>query len=128
MIHELEFELPDYGGEAGHARCFLHTTNLVAKSFLRAFEVRKGSGLASDGGMSVDEERLALEICELSEREDDESDDVENEGDDTTDDDVDGLEDELARLSREEVKELQKSIRPVQLALAKVDPNVVTHL
>ncbi|KAF8428853.1 hypothetical protein L210DRAFT_875408 [Boletus edulis BED1] len=102
MIHALEFELPDYGGEAGHARCFLHTTNLVAKSLLRVFEVRKGSGVASGGGMSVDEERLALEICELN-------------------DDVDGLEDEMAMLSREEVKELQNAIRPVQLALAKVD-------
>ena len=37
---------PDYGGPSRHARCFLHTTNLVAKSLLRAFDVKWGNQLA----------------------------------------------------------------------------------
>ncbi|KAG2738580.1 hypothetical protein P692DRAFT_201663520, partial [Suillus brevipes Sb2] len=38
MIDQLAVELPNYGGRAGHTRCFLHTVNLVAKSVLREFD------------------------------------------------------------------------------------------
>lgn len=130
MIRELEFELDGYGGEAGHARCFLHTTNLVAKSLLRAFEVKKGFRFEErEDELTADEERLSREIRELSSGGDDDDEvegvlpvDVEAGPDEATDDDdTEGLEDEAATLSHTERKELQRCIRPVQLALAKVN-------
>lgn len=41
MIDELEGLLPEFAGRASHARCFLHTTNLIAKSLIWQFDVRK---------------------------------------------------------------------------------------
>ncbi|KAF8549482.1 hypothetical protein OG21DRAFT_1365844, partial [Imleria badia] len=46
MVDALSDQLPNYGGRAGHARCFLHMTNLVAKSLLRASNVKRGNQLA----------------------------------------------------------------------------------
>jgi hypothetical protein len=117
MIRELEFELDGYDGEAGHAQC---TTNLVAKSLLRAFEVRKGFPF-DDDLLSADEQQLAQEIRDLSQVGNEDSEETHSgDDDDSSDDNVEGLEDEVERLTRDEQKELQKSIRPVQLALAKV--------
>ena len=30
----------DFGGVSTHTRCFLHTTNLVAKALIREFDVK----------------------------------------------------------------------------------------
>jgi hypothetical protein len=57
MIDELEMMLPEYPGRANHARCFLHTTNLIAKSLLRIFDVDKKKKSST----------VAVEIEELSE-------------------------------------------------------------
>jgi uncharacterized Zn-finger protein len=42
MVGDLAITLPEYGGEAGHAQCFLHTTNLVAKSCSMCSKRRRG--------------------------------------------------------------------------------------
>ncbi|KAF8431817.1 hypothetical protein L210DRAFT_3415341, partial [Boletus edulis BED1] len=113
MVDTLSGELPNYGGRAGHARCFLHTTNLVAKCLLRAFDVKRGNRLA-DVELTGEEIRMFREMDEMAEAE--LEDDV---GDDAVDDNLEGLVDEIDQLSPEERKELRTSIRPVQLALAK---------
>jgi hypothetical protein len=59
--------LPDYGGKAEHARCFLHTTNLVAKSLLRAFDVKRGN--LADTELTGEEIRLLREMEEMAETE-----------------------------------------------------------
>lgn len=43
MIEELDFELDAYD-QTNHTRCFLHVVNLVAKSFLKPFKVKKKKG------------------------------------------------------------------------------------
>jgi hypothetical protein len=113
MVDTLSGELPNYGGRAGHARCFLHMTNLVAKCLLRAFDVKRGNRLA-DVELTGEEIRMFREMDEMAEAE--LEDDV---GDDAVDDNLEGLVDEIDQLSPEERKELRTSIRPVQLALAK---------
>jgi hypothetical protein len=114
MIDELAVELPNYGGRAGHTRCFLHTVNLVAKSVLREFDVKKGDGgegeswddQESDGVGKGDDEGLAGDTSDASEND--------------NDDDIDGLVDAATILNAEEQRELQSSVRPVKDALAKV--------
>lgn len=100
MVEALGGELPDYGGPSGHARCFLHTTNLVAlKSLLRAFDVKRGNQLA-DVEMTVEELRLIRDMEEMA-------DTVELDGnvrDDAVDDNLDGLVDENDQLSPEETQ------------------------
>lgn len=110
MVETLSGELPNYGGRAGHARCFLHTTNLVAKCLLHAFDVKSGNRLA-DVELTGEEIRLFREMDEMAET---------ALGEDVGDDDnLEGLVDEMDQLSPEERKELRTSIRPVQIALAK---------
>jgi hypothetical protein len=118
MVDALSEELPNYGGRAGHARCFLHTTNLVAKSLLRAFDVKRGNQLA-DVELTGEEIRLLRDMEEIAEAELD--DDI---ADNALDNNLDGLVDETDELSPDERKELRMSIRPVQLALAKVGTSV----
>ena len=39
MIDELEGLLPEFAGQASHARCFLHTMNLIVKLLIWQFDV-----------------------------------------------------------------------------------------
>lgn len=41
MIRELSGKVLEFGGPTTHTRCFLHTVNLVAKSLIREFDVKK---------------------------------------------------------------------------------------
>ncbi|KAF9222117.1 hypothetical protein BS17DRAFT_649909, partial [Gyrodon lividus] len=38
MVEKLGNTLLDFGGASTHARCFLHTTNLMAKALIRVFD------------------------------------------------------------------------------------------
>ena len=58
MVDELGNILPEYGGRASHAQCFLHTTNLIAKSLICVFEAKKDKKSGETG--------LEREIEELS--------------------------------------------------------------
>ena len=74
MIDELENLAPGFGGSAGHTRCFLHIINLVAKSLLCLFDVKKKkdvdvaleaalTGLAEIGaGLESKENEMAGEL------------------------------------------------------------------
>lgn len=39
MVNELKTAVPGFEGDARRVRCFLHTINLTAKSFLKQFDV-----------------------------------------------------------------------------------------
>ncbi len=65
MIDELKKVLPEYAGWSTHARCFLHMTNLIAKSLLRAFDIKKEKKTMEEDGDDRDE--LEKQIEELSE-------------------------------------------------------------
>ena len=120
MIDELENLAPGFGGSAGHTRCFLHIINLVAKSLLRLFDVKKKkdvdvaleaalTGLAEIGaGLESEENEMAGEL-----------DGDDEDGGDIDDNDA-GWIDERAMLSAEEQAELEDSILPIKLALVKV--------
>lgn len=41
MIDELHVHIPEFAGSPSHTRCFLHIINLVAKSLIHQFDVKK---------------------------------------------------------------------------------------
>jgi hypothetical protein len=131
MVEQLADMLPDFSGASTHTRCFLHTTNLVAKALMKEFDAKPkkrgedgaAAAMDDDEDLSADEARLVKELEELSEGIELE-DLVTTMGQGLTDDernvDVDGLIDEIELLSDKERQELLKSIRPIKLALTKV--------
>lgn len=117
MIDELEIALPEYAGRASHARCFLHTTNLVAKALIRTFDAKKKK--RNDGAASALDELEKL--CADSERDEREM-LAQTEGSNVEDgeDDVDGLIDITEEMDPRERVAHEECIRPVRLVLAKV--------
>jgi hypothetical protein len=109
MIKHLANLVPEFAGAPSQTRCFLHIINLVAKSLIRLFDMKK---------KDTDQ---ALE----AEDSDDEDDNVpvleENVGDEeeVTDNEA-GWVDEVRLLASEERRRLNESILPSKLALAKV--------
>src|SRR5204862_4148131 len=55
MIDELADLLPNFPGAANRGRCFLHIVNLVAKTFLKQFDVPK-----KDVNTAIDEAEKEL--------------------------------------------------------------------
>ena len=41
MVEELRELVPEFAGSASHTCCFLHIVNLIAKSLIRQFDVKK---------------------------------------------------------------------------------------
>jgi len=110
MIRELSSKVLEFGGPTTHTRCFLHTVNLVAKSLIREFDVKKPE--ADQALLAHDD--VDSELEELSAEMDEEAgvtDEVDND---------DGLVDEVELLDEKEQVALNKEIRPVKLALVKV--------
>jgi hypothetical protein len=117
MVRELSNKVPAFGGVTSHTRCFLHTVNLIAKSLIREFDVKKQDAdqELANGGSSEDSDWLD----ELS---------IAEEGDDSTtgaesladDDDESGWVNEVELLADDERDALERDIRPVKLALVKV--------
>jgi hypothetical protein len=113
MIRELETLAPAFDGFASHTRCFLHIVNLVAKSLLRQFDAKKVT-VENDAELTewvndLTEEENAARI--RGEDDDNATGDKDND---------DGWVDEMNELSENEKLELERSIRPVKLALVKV--------
>lgn len=113
MIQELGRVVPSFAGFAGHTRCFLHIVNLVAKSLIRQFDAKT----AIEG-----DTELAEWAKELTDEQDEfqkgyRNDDNSNEA---GDDEEDGIVDETIDLTDDEKNELERSTRPVKLALVKV--------
>ncbi|KIM52799.1 hypothetical protein SCLCIDRAFT_101208, partial [Scleroderma citrinum Foug A] len=110
MIRELETLTLDFAGFASHTRCFLHIMNLIAKSLLHQFDAKKAT-VHGDSEMATLADELANEEAMVDEIEDDNDLEVDNE---------DGWIDEMEDLTENERIELEESMRPVKLALAKV--------
>lgn len=109
MIDELQDMLPEFGGRASHTRCFLHTTNLIAKALLSQFDVKKGRAIENeDANESVedDEQETMAETVSI---------DAEGEGDNTK-----GFIDLTDEMDPTERVAHAKSVRPVKLVLVKV--------
>jgi hypothetical protein len=133
MIEHLSTLIENFPGAANQTRCFSHILNLVAKSILQQFEVRKKVG---DDPDDTDDAKKALaalakeleleENTDISEdlANDLEEDEVNSEADNEVtvdnDDDDDGLVDERKRMTEEEVAELEETIVPIRLMLTKV--------
>jgi hypothetical protein len=116
MIDHLKSGLPEFGGRAGHTRCFLHTTNLIAKSLIREFDAKK-SNKSSGGGIDINEANESESSSEelVLPDEDDNGDMAEN----SVDND-DGLIHLTAEMEPTERAEHEERIQPIKLVLAKV--------
>lgn len=116
MIDELCNKLPEFGGRASHTRCFLHTTNLIAKALLRQFDEKKGRKKASQNASN------AIESDEVSENEEVENEEVNDVGGDLEDQDdsADGLIPLMDEMDPTERAAHNERVRPVKLVLVKV--------
>ena len=123
MIDELQKVLPEYGGRVSHARCFLHMTNLIAKSLISMFDVKKKKN-ASWLEEPSNDDQLAREIEELGEDldQDEQAMVAETEGSNVKEgaDDTEGLVDLTEEMEPEERAVHKAHIRPVTLVLVKV--------
>jgi hypothetical protein len=119
MIDELSRLVPQFVGAANHTRCFLHIVNLVSKSLIRQFDVKKGAAdheLRALGQELAEEEEAASLATVVGDNE------AANEMDNN-----EGWVDEETEMAEEEALQLQRSTRPVKLALIKVSRNETTR-
>lgn len=107
--------IPEFAGSPSHTRCFLHVVNLIAKTLVSQFDAKQVDDEATELSETLmDEEALGG---------------TEDEGEGAAGtDNEDGWEDELAELTVEERHELEQTIRPVKIALAKVRASMPTKL
>lgn len=123
MIDELEELIPEFS-KVNHTRCFLHVINLVARTMVKQFDVRK----TITGAISVDEDEEIRELAgdldyNREERQTQEA--LLQESAATAnnlgpEDDVEGWVDEITALSVADRADLEESIRPVKMVLVKV--------
>ena len=132
MIKHLATLIKTFPGTANKTQCFMHILNLIAKSVLHQFEALKSKGrdVLDDAARE-----LAMVFDDLEDDDIDLNDDMadldgggnEDSGegdkdidDGMVDDDDDGLLDKRDGMSEEELVNLEKSVKPVQLVLTKV--------
>lgn len=113
MIDELQDLLPEFAGRASHMRCFLHTTNLIAKSLIRVFDVRKKSKTVTLENAAGNDDQLATELTEGL-------DEDEQPGGGLDGDNIEGLIDLTEDMEPAERVAHEKNIQPVKLVLVKV--------
>ena len=115
MIEELQELIPEFAGSASHTCCFLHIINLIAKLLIRQFNAKKTSKgdhkLADLQKELEEEEATCQDRVPVDESDDEAKEEVDND---------EGWVDEMENMTDEEKEELEKSIRPVELALVKV--------
>jgi len=112
MVDKLSELVSEFAGDASHTRCFLHIVNLIAKSLISQFDRKKGS-------KEVDNEVEALQWELIEETLPDEA------GVKVEADNDEGSVDELDELTETEQLAIERSVRPVKLALVKVSENFV---
>jgi hypothetical protein len=134
MVDELRERVEAFPGPSNQVRCFLHTVNLTAKSTIQVFDVPKHKKDGTDvldkaeaelralaGSIDVEDIETQLEKAldgpgdELNEEE--EQEELENS--------TEGWIDERELLSQWERDELDKSVRPVRLAIVKVSTTFI---
>jgi hypothetical protein len=122
MIDELQKKLPKYGRQASHARCFLHMTNLIAKSLISMFDIKKKKDSWLEDLKSAD--GLEREIEELSEDmdQDEQAMVAESEGSNVNEgaDNTEGLVNIVEEMGPEERTAHEGHVQPVTLVLVKV--------
>ena len=115
MVAELAELLETFPGGANRTRCFTHILNLIARSMIRQFDLPKSQ---ADAALDATDQELVDLAEELNGEEVDDR-DLEVE-DDTEDDDMEGWVDEYEQMTEEDREDLDESIRPVKLVLAKM--------
>jgi len=125
MIESLADLLPDFPGAANRTRCFTHILNLVAKCIMKQFDAPKSKkrswiddDVANDSEASDDDD---LEFLQETLRA--LEDEIEDEDEETVENERVGDEeiDELRKgMTAKEIKELERSIKPMRLVLTKV--------
>jgi hypothetical protein len=104
MIDELAELIPTFGGAPSWTRCFLHVVNLVAKSLIWQFDVKKGQTPALESESDKQMQETLLELSENIEREEEET--LGTYDDSTTDDpggdNDEGWVDKIEQLSEDE--------------------------
>jgi hypothetical protein len=127
LCEHLEDHLPAFSS-VNRTRCFAHILNLVAKSLLKQFDVKKKKkhGEADgndDRDLQVsDEEHELLDLADGVNNEEltmAQENDIDDE-DEVEEDDEDGWVDELEALTEEERNNLKAILRPVSKMLIKV--------
>jgi hypothetical protein len=123
MIEHLSTLIKNFSGAANQTRCFTHILNLVAKSILRQFNTPKKAADGDSGDFDDATGALAALAQELEDNEAVADDGTEEGNDDDEaggeDDNEDGLGDEHDGMSDAEVAELEESLVPIRLMLAK---------
>lgn len=121
MATELEDMLTKFS-PVNCTHCFAHILNLVAKSLLKQFDVKKDDKKEED--LNNDEQTLLAMAGDIEQEEmisAQEQDDADSKVED--DDDLEGWVDEVEALSAEEQENLNESIWPVKKMLVKVKKN-----
>jgi len=128
MIDELKDQVLEFGGRATHTRCFLHTVNLIAKSLVHEFNVKKWRDGEHTGSEDEDAERLEQELRTLADGIELEEWATVDENDLDGNNEFEGWIDEVERLTNKEREEFHETVRPVKLALVKVKHTRKKHL
>jgi hypothetical protein len=111
MIDHLAELIDTFPGAPNRTRCFAHTLNLVAKCIMRQFDGPKKKKNSS--GFDA----LNTLADELESGEDTDEDDV---GDAEDEEIEEGAFDERDGMTADEIRELERSVQPVQRVLVKV--------
>lgn len=115
MTEELGTLIPEFPGEANRGRCFLHITNLVAKSLLKLFDLPKKK---AEQAASAAEHEL-LELAQGIEMEEAVAIAEQGAGGDD-EDDIEGYVDELLAMDEGDRLATNEAIQPVRTVLVKV--------
>jgi len=110
MIDHLAELIETFPGAPNRTRCFAHTLNLVAKCIMRQFDGPKKKKKSAFDELNALADELESDLDD-SDDEDDVSDTEEIE---------EGVFDEREGMTPAEIKELERSVKPVQRVLVKV--------
>ena len=119
MVDELVNRVPQFGGATSHTHCFLPIINLITKSIICQFDVKK-EDLDEIFDSDASEIQGFDEHTIKGEEELTNSEDHKELQDRLLKDNSDGWIDEVELLSEEEHNTLEATIWPVKLVLAKV--------
>jgi hypothetical protein len=111
IVRELSEKVPAFRGATTHTCCFLHTVNVVAKSLIREFDIKK---------CDADQALAEVDNVDDEESEDEEEVDDSDTADAELKDNDEGWVNEVELLEPDERKALEREIRPMKLALVKV--------
>ena len=118
MVAELDKILTSFS-PVNRTRCFTHILNLVSKSLLHQFDLKRDD--KSDKGVDDDEKSLLDLAGDIEGEEFDMAKENDTaDGEMADDDNLEGWVDEVAACTPEEQQVLEESIRPVKRTLVKV--------